>query len=349
MASLTESAYYARKIIKYGAIAIVILLVLRISVVVFTAWWKRIHPPPPPPVTVEFGKLPALFPDQEKPTVKFRLETAAGTLGEFGPQANVYLIPARRGNLLALERATELAKKMEFLFEPTNIPGTTIYRWTKDTPLPAFLEFDTVTGYFTFDANWRVEPQLLAQTSVPSESEAIAAARSWLSSIGLLEDDLASSEARITYLKVSGTEIVPAPSRSEAQFVRVDLFRAALEESRILPSNPAQGLVSITFLGTRFTRTQTIHAEYRYFPIDYTQSATYPLISVDSAWKRLGEGKALFAVFPKDLSEIAIRGVSLDYFDPPEAGVFLQPIFVFEGDEGFVGYVPAVSDEWRQE
>jgi len=348
MASLTESAYYSRKIIKYGSIAIVVLLVLRISVSIFTAWWKSTHPPPPPPVTVEFGKLPALFPEQEKPSVKFRLETATGSLGEFGPQTKVYLIPAKRGNLLALERATDLAKKLEFLFEPTSVPGTNYYRWTKDTPLPSSLEVDTVTGYFTFDANWRVQPELLAQTTIPSESETIAAARGWLSGLGLLEDDLASSESRVSYLKVSGTEIVPAPSRSEAQFVKVDLFRAALEKSRILPSNPVQGLVSITFLGTRFTRTQTIHAEYRYFPIDYSKSATYPLITVETAWKRLGEGKALFAFLPKDIPEIAIRNVSLDYFDPPEAGVFLQPIFVFEGDQGFVGYVPAVSDEWIQ-
>ena len=73
------------------------------------------------------------------------------------------------------------------------------------------------------------------------------------------------------------------------------------------------------------------------------------MVWVDTAWNRLAEGKAFLAILPKDLSEIAIRKVSLDYFDPPEAGLFLQPIFVFEGDGGFVGYVAAVSDEWIQE
>ncbi|OGY18769.1 MAG: hypothetical protein A2900_02025 [Candidatus Chisholmbacteria bacterium RIFCSPLOWO2_01_FULL_50_28] len=347
MATLTEASYYSRNIIKYGSIVVVILLAIRIGVAVFTTWWKRLHPPPPPPVTVEFGKLPALFPSTEKPEIKFRLETATGKLGEFGPQALVYLIPAKRGNLLALERATDLAKKMEFISEPTN--SGTLYRWTKDKPLPSSLEIDIVSGDFTFDANWRVEPQLLTTSIAPSESEAIASARGWLSGMGLLEDDLEVGETRVTYLKVLGTDVVIAASPSEAQFVRVDLFRVNLEDARILPSNPDDGLVFVVALGSRYGRSQVVHGEYRYFPVDYTQTATYPLISVDTAWKRLAEGKAFLAILPKDLSEIAIRKVSLDYFDPPEAGLFLQPIFVFEGDGGFVGYVAAVSDEWIQE
>ena len=259
MATLTEASYYSRNIIKYGSIVVVILLAIRIGVAVFTTWWKRLHPPPPPPVTVEFGKLPALFPSTEKPEIKFRLETATGKLGEFGPQALVYLIPAKRGNLLALERATDLAKKMEFISEPTN--SGTLYRWTKDKPLPSSLEIDIVSGDFTFDANWRVEPQLLTTSIAPSESEAIASARGWLSGMGLLEDDLEVGETRVTYLKVLGTDVVIAASPSEAQFVRVDLFRVNLEDARILPSNPGDGLVFVVALGSRYGRWKVVHGE----------------------------------------------------------------------------------------
>jgi hypothetical protein len=35
----------------------------------------------------------------------------------------------------------------------------------------------------------------------------------------------------------------------------------------------------------------------------------------------------------------------LDYLDPFQSGMFLQPMFVFEGDGGFAGYVPAISEE----
>ena len=348
MASLTEAAYFSRRIIKYGTIVIVCLLFLRLGIGIFTAWWKRVHPPPPPPVTVEFGKLPVPFTTEGETSVKFRLETATGELGEFGPQTDVYLIPAKRGSLLAFERATDLAAKLAFVSEPLRLSDT-VYRFSNDEPLPSTLEMDLVSGYFTLDANWQVKPELLSLAKPPSESEAIAAARGWLSGIGILEDDLASGEAKVTYLKVSGTEVVPALSQSEAKFVRVDLFRKSLEDARILPSNPGQGLVRVVFLDTRSTRTQVIHGGYRYFPVDYTQTATYPLISVETAWKRLSQGKAFFAFLPNDLSEITIRRVSLDYFDPPEAGGFLQPIFVFEGDQGFLGYVPAIADEWIQE
>lgn len=349
MATLAEATYYTRKTVKYGAIGLAILIVLRIGFSVFVAFWKATHPPPPPPATVAFGKLPAIaFPQQEKPSLTFILETVTGTTGEFDSLGNVYIVPAERASLLALERATELAEKTGFLFEPVRL-GETLYRWTKDKPLPSTLEFDILTGHFSFDANWRVQPQLLAEARALSEVDAVGEARSWLSSLRLLSEDLKEGGTKVTYLKVSGTEIVPALSLSEAQFVRVDLFRSNLNESRILPLDSKQGIVSVILLKQSRAQVQVIHAEYRYLPIEYGQVATYPIISSQAAWERLESGDAYYAVIPEDSEEIVIRRITLDYLDPLQAGRFLQPIFVFEGDAGFVGYVPAILEEQIQE
>lgn len=355
MATLTEAAYYTRRAIKYGAVGLVIIIVARIGFGIFATLWKAANPPAPLPPTVAFGKLPPLpLPPQEKPPLTFTLETVTGTTGVFDPLATVYLVPAARGSLLALERATELAEKMDFLFEPVRI-GETLYRWTKDKPLPSSLEVDLFTNHFTFDANWRVQPQLLSEAQALSEVDAIAEARSWLSGLRLSPEDLEAGEVNVTYLKVSGTDVVPALSQSEAQFVRVDLFRSNLEERdeeevvvkefRILPLDPSQGVVSVLLLKRSRARAQVIHAEYRYLPVEYEQSGTYPLITSQSAWERLQKGDAYYAVIPENRDRIAIRRITLDYLDPPAAGIFLQPIFVFEGDVGFTAYVPAVSEE----
>lgn len=349
MATLSETAYYSRRIIKYGSIVIIILIILRILFALFTAWWKRTHPPPPPPATVTFGQLPKLpFPQQEKPAINFRLETVSGTTGEFNEQENVYLMPVKRASLLALERATELAKTLKFLSEPEKLSDN-LYEWETDDPLPSTLQVDLVTDYFVYDADWRVQPDILVNTRAPSEAEAITIARNWLSGLRRLPQDMKAGEAEVSYLKVSGTQMVPALSQSDAQFVRVNLFRESLEEKRILPSDLEQAYVNVTFIASRDRNPQVVQAEYKYIAVEYEQFSTYPLISSQTAWARFQEGDGFHVVIPEGLSEIAIRRIILGYYDPPIAGFFLQPIFVFEGDAGFIGYLPAVSEEWIQE
>jgi len=45
---------------------------------------------------------------------------------------------------------------------------------------------------------------------------------------------------------------------------------------------------------------------------------------------------------------IVIRNVSLAYYDADQPQNFLQPIYVFEGDNNFIGFVPAVSSQWME-
>jgi len=41
--------------------------------------------------------------------------------------------------------------------------------------------------------------------------------------------------------------------------------------------------------------------------------------------------------------QVTIRNIYLAYFEPVTLTNYLQPIFVFEGDNNFVAYVPAIS------
>ncbi len=349
MATLTETAHITRQLIKYGSISLVVILFLRLGFAAFFRWWDLSHPPPPPPATVTFGKLPAIpFPEQNQKTFHFELQTISGDTGEFNLLGNVYFMPKKTASLLALDRATGLARKLDFIFEPVKI-SETAYEWTKDEPFPSTLRIETLTDQFTYETNWQVRPDLLTTARAPSEAEAISIVRSWLSGIGKLPSDLASGEAEVSYLKLVGTEIVPALSQSEAQLIRVDLFRAPIEEKIVRPLNPDKGIVRVMYIPSR-SRSQNeltvIDAQYNYHPVEYEQSATYPLISSREAWKILQEGEGYFAQFPNNVDSIIIRSIRLGYFDPPEPGFFLQPVFIFEGDPDFIGYTSAIIDEW---
>ena len=64
------------------------------------------------------------------------------------------------------------------------------------------------------------------------------------------------------------------------------------------------------------------------------------------AFEELKAGKAYIASISGESQNIVIRRIYLAYYDPGEATDFYQPIIVFEGDNNFVAYLPAVSADY---
>ena len=103
--------------------------------------------------------------------------------------------------------------------------------------------------------------------------------------------------------------------------------------------------------GIREKGRDIIAGEYHYFPIDETKLATYPIKTGSEAWQEFINGNYYSASFGTtiDGNNIKIRKVYLAYYDPGVYTEFFQPIYVFEGDNDFVGYVPAVTSEYYGE
>ena len=64
------------------------------------------------------------------------------------------------------------------------------------------------------------------------------------------------------------------------------------------------------------------------------------------AWEYLQTGKGYVA--KRTTPNVTIRKISLAYYESNEPQEFLQPVYVFEGDNGFVAYVPAIKSEYLQ-
>jgi len=346
MASLTEISHYGKKIIKFGLIGLMSIIIFKIALTTIKDFWEKLHPPPPPPPTVSFDKLPPLqFPKEEQPTdLEFKLETPTGALPELGEQAKVYLSPYQRPNLLALERAKQEALQLGFSEEPMAVSGK-IYRWTKEEPLHFTLEMDIFSGAFTFSYSWQNDQSLLVNKSVPDKKQAIDKTKNFLRKIKRLENDLVEGRIETAYLKLSGAKLVPAPSLSEADFVKVEIFRKSIEDFPVLTADPKKGLVSALISGASGAK-QIIQVEFNYFPINYDSWATYPIKLSSRAWEELKNGQAFVTSWDKTGERIVIRRISLGYYDSWDPQQYLQPVFVFEGDNNFVALLPAVTDEW---
>lgn len=347
MLTLTQTAYWTRKLLKVGAILLVAIIFLRVSFKIINSVWKKVHPPAPPPPTVAFGKLPKLnFPESKAEKLTFKLETIQGGLPKLTNVSKVYFIAEEGPNLLALDRANQMAKKLGFKNQPQQV-SEKVYRWTTENTPTTTLDLDINTENFHLYYDYQNDQELLSSKDLPTNQQAAQEAKNFLGNNGLLSDDLATGSAEFVYLKFTPPNLTPAVSLSEADFVRVNLFRADLDGLKILPPNPKNSLISFLFSGSKALGKRIIEVNYAYYPLEQETFATYPLKTSQTAWQELQGGSGYIANLGENQAgEIIIRKVYLAYFDSDQPQNFLQPIFVFEGDNNFIGFVPAVDSKW---
>ena len=86
-----------------------------------------------------------------------------------------------------------------------------------------------------------------------------------------------------------------------------------------------------------------------FWDVDKETFATYPLRSVEEAWNDLNAGLGYIANPGSTGSNlINVRKIYLAYYYSDNPSNFLQPIYVFEADRGFIAYVSAISKEWLE-
>ncbi len=348
--TLTQVAYIARQSIKFGGILLVVFIVGRTFLSAFSAYWTATHPPAPPPPTVGFGVLPALrFPvsaTSERPT-SYTLETATGTLPSFSDRAKVYLMLKSTPSLLDDEHAKQVAAAFDFVFAP-EILSATQYRFLKTSPLEATLTINIVNNRFSLTTDYLSRPELLANSEVPDKIKAVSAVKSALSSANLLESDVATASGETIFMKAIGNDLTPALSFSDADYIQVDLKRDPIDgQYEGFTSNGEDGVIHAVVSGAFSGKNSIVELMNQYQAIDYTQVQTYPLRTTQQAWQILQSGEGYIAQKGENDTAV-IRSVQLGYYESDEEQDYYQPIYVFEGDGGFIGFVSAIDPKYLQ-
>jgi len=342
MASLTQTAIITRKIIRYGFFGIIFLIVGKFVLDVSVGVYRKINPLPPPPPTVTFGKLPDIkFPQKAHPELKLTLETPNGEFPDFPDQMRVIFMPQPTSNLLSLDTAKVKASNLGYSPNAEELTETT-YRFTSDK-VPANLDMNIITGVFSISYNLTQDSSPLVNKP-PSPEAAAAEVRSYLSGGNILFEDLTDRFSH-EFRKIKEGRLVKVTSLSEADFIKVNIFRNNIDEFPIVTRNPNEANIWFLIGGARQREKQIIAAEYHYFPADYSKTATYPIKTAQEAWDELLAGNGYIAS-SSDLSEVTIRRVYLAYYDSNVPAEFLQPVVVFEGDNDFFGYIPAVTSQY---
>ncbi|MBU1117987.1 hypothetical protein KKD37_03425, partial [Patescibacteria group bacterium] len=88
---------------------------------------------------------------------------------------------------------------------------------------------------------------------------------------------------------------------------------------------------------------------YKHVDVDTSaaSASTYPIKTSEEAFSDLKSGDYWPA---SDIAKdsVVIRKIYLAYFEPVNLTQFLQPVYVFEGDGGFVAYVRAITDKYAK-
>jgi len=149
---------------------------------------------------------------------------------------------------------------------------------------------------------------------------------------------------KVEFFKFQQGNLVPVIALSETQVARVNFFRKSLDELPILPPNPKKSLITFLITNSTDPNKKMVEANYTYNQIERETFSTYPLKSSAQAWQELQAGQGYIANLGNNQEgEITIRRIYLAYFESEQPQKFLQPIFVFEGDNSFYAYVSAVE------
>jgi len=344
MATLTEVSSITRKIIKFGTISLIIMALIPSAIALAKKIYLTLNPPPPPPPTIRYGKLPKLiWPEAPNyATPEYKLETISGGFPGLPNMARVYAVGINKSRLLTLDRMSTRAKSVELTDDPVQLDDRT-YRFINPKE-PIEMVFDVISGSFSYKLDWTRDKISSQSFDIPIGDAAIKDARRFLEKLGSLPEDLNSGRADVVYLIATGSAMVPAVSAYEANFTRVDLYRADKDELKYVTVGGNSSPVNVILSGQQGDK-RIVQANYTYSQVLDNDFATYPLITPSDAWNKLLAGEGFIAKRTPE-NTIIVRRITLAYFESNEPQKFLQPVYLFEGDQGFMAYVPAISPEY---
>lgn len=338
--NLTDAAYYIRKTIVIGGVGLVIVMIATLSLMSYVRSVKDNRPIPTPTPSASFGKLPQiLFPESVQRPTSFKLELIEGKPPEATPSAPIYFIPDKKPTLFSKRQAVTFGKKLGFLEEPIETSAT-ILDFT-DPATNSTLTVNTATANFRLKKNYTDLTSF--QTPTITDTKTLTnLARKYFNDLRVWNDTLTNSV--VTYYSFDGVNLSKLPDSRDAVVARVDFFNPIVGPYPAVTPKFTSSDTYIVFNADRSNIISVVESSFQYFPADLSISSTYPTISGEAAFGQLQSEKGYIANSTTTLA--TIRKVYLAYYQPSEHQDFLQLVWVFEGDNDFVGMVPAIDPAW---
>lgn len=277
----------------------------------------------------------------------FVMDTLDGTpnFEEATSAAEVYFLPQKTASFGFLSKIYSMAKAAGF--------DTDITQHRLDDKQAIFddgknkLAIDIKTFNYIYSYTITRDDNVTPPTLPVAETTLFNEAATYISAMRRYPEELARGERNIKYMRLNPetSEIIPLKSPESANIVEVDFF---------LPDRNGLPVVSSSYYNSQHyvmlliggNKPKVIKAQVQYFDRSEDQVGRYPLRSAEQAWEDLKKGQGIVVSSESELGEIKIQKVFLAYYDPAVYQEYVQPVYVFLGNNEFVAYVSAVRDDY---
>lgn len=351
--TLTEVNFYTRRYAPVVFIVFLVILILFFGVkLLFTYFSSQMV------TTTTIGSIsyepvfdkikPPLIKNSEKSNnFILTLDTFDGTpnIQEATSAAEVYFIPQKIASFGFFSKIYLMARSSGF--------DTDITQHRLDDKTAIFddgkkkLQIDIRTFNYTYSYIITRDDNVTSPKTPIAETTLFNEASTFLSAMDRYPKELAQGERNLVYMRLNSetSEIIPLRSPESANIVEVDFF---------LPNRNGLPVVSSTYYNSQNyvmyligeTEHKVIKAQIHHFDRSEDQVGLYPLRTSQQAWENMKTGHGFVVSSHSKDGAIKIQKVFLAYFDPDEYQEYVQPVYVFLGNNEFVAYVPAISDEY---
>ena len=359
--TLTECAYYLRKFFPIAVLGIIILLILflMLKIVEITRPARPVVVVPTP--TPAYGLLTALHIENASPLPtdkQYVMDTLEGVPLTATSSARIFFVPKKTPNLGFREKAGVIAKALKFDEGSTTTKLDTaqdIYTLV-DRTKRLIVNIDN----FNYTYSQEFDDQMhsaLTTMSVPDEESIKAKGQEILRMLNRYPTDLAQGIQTINYIEykeASGSaqasaDIVQDPQR--ANMVAVDFFPPKIDGIETVTADFVSSPSRVVFIPQSGKEDFVVKAQVQIFERSEEQNSSYPLKTGDQVFQDLQTGKGFLIQGADALTGktiVNIKKLYLAYLISGYYTPYIQPVYVFIGEDDFVAYIPAVIDAWVQ-
>lgn len=329
--TLTQTAVITKQIVIISIVVFVLGITGFIGYNIWHAYYLAHLPVVEEKPDNKFGLLPLPdFPQKDVASSNFSysLDTTTGGLPKIGIDTGfekiirVYFVTQTFATLLSPEKSQALAEKFNISLLP-EIISETQYRF-RDADKTLLVDLNTGNFLYTAEATVSAGQRF----DDINDDKLISGFKRILSDLGVLTEDIKNSRSKVI--------------RLENQTAQISLWPASIDEKLVYTPEYNKALINATVVGSADKLEHYLSLQFTYYQIDTSTFATYFLKTPEAAFEDLKLGKGVVVVEPKN-PQVSISSVSLGYFLAENYSPFLQPIYIFEG-ENFVAFVRATQN-----
>lgn len=347
--TLTELSYYSRRMLPLFIIFFIVFLIFVYAIKLMFIYLDlaRPHNLYTNPV---FGPIsrPVVKDASASAGYAFTLDTIEGQPITSSEAAKVYFLPQSSARFGYSQKIYPIAKLFGFDIELIKHNLTDKVATFIDNKRKLAID---ITNYdFRYEYAFNKDSKLFEQSVIPSKNEIENKSIDFLKTVGRYPEELAKGKTNIVYLKYDADQesMVPVQRSVDANAVEIDFYRPDIDTfSTVSPSYyNSQNFMVLAFQENEMI---VLRAQIAFFEKSEEQIGVYPLKTGDEAWEELKAGKGIVISPSKTGKDVSIKKMFTAYYDSDIYQQYLQPVYVFLGNDNFVGYVPAIVNKYLME